>query len=158
MISTQLVHNAIPNTRLITPDAGPDGSSDSNPHLQVGYLPLKSQSRNFEDLLATTSLPPPGPSYYAARRALWLADPGLPLPSPEPSTSRQRLEHLLSQPGGIENEAVWKGGVEKVWKGLLAGGRLKRRLPMRLVVSNPRTRVSPFLTSTDQDYSCRMAP
>jgi hypothetical protein len=90
----------------------------------------------FEDSLSTTSLPPPGPAHYAARRALWLAPaPEAPLP-PMPSTSRQRLEHLLSMPGAVESEEVWKGGVEKVWKGLVAGGRLKRRLPMNLVVCN----------------------
>jgi hypothetical protein len=90
----------------------------------------------FEDTLSTIALPPPGPAHYAARRALWLAPvPEAPLP-PVPSTSRQRLEHLLSMPGAVESEEVWKSGVEKVWKGLVAGGRLKRRLPMNLVVCN----------------------
>jgi hypothetical protein len=90
----------------------------------------------FEDTLATIALPPPGPAYYAARRALWLTPvPEAPLP-PVPSTSRQRLEHLLSIPGAVESEEVWENGVEKVWKGLVAGGRLKRRLPMNLVVCN----------------------
>ena len=88
----------------------------------------------FEDSLSTAALPPPGPAHYLARRALWLAPtPEPPLP-PVPSTSRQRLEQLLSIPGAVENEEVWKAGVEKVWKGLVAGGRLKRRLPMNLVV------------------------
>ncbi|KIM90967.1 hypothetical protein PILCRDRAFT_25393, partial [Piloderma croceum F 1598] len=88
----------------------------------------------FEDTLSTIALPPPGPAHYTARRALWLAPvPEAPLP-PVPSTSRQRLEHLLSMPGAVESEEVWKSGVEKVWKGLVAGGRLKRRLPMNLVI------------------------
>jgi len=90
----------------------------------------------FEVILSTASLPPPGPAHYAARRALWLAStPDAPLP-PLPSTSRQRLEQLLSVPGAVENDEVWRAGVEKVWKGLVAGGKLKRRLPMTLVVCN----------------------
>lgn len=88
----------------------------------------------FEDCLSTALLPPPGPAHYAARRELWLSPiPETPLP-PAPSTSRQRLEQLLSKPGAVESEDVWKAGVEKVWKGLVAGGKLKRRLPMTLVV------------------------
>src|SRR5277367_6114545 len=139
MISTQIAHNDFPDTTIITADHRHDRQKFDPSSSTLGYLPLnltsgRNTSTSFEDLLASTSLPPPGPSYYVARRALWLADSHLPLPTSEPSTSRQRLEYLLSQPGGTENEAVWKGGVEKVWKGLVAGGRLKRRLPMRLVV------------------------
>lgn len=88
----------------------------------------------FERRIAGTSLPPPGPLYYSSRRQLWLAQTGhIPSP-PAPSTSRQRLEQLLSIPGAATNEEVWKSGVERVWKGLVTGGRLKRRLPMTLVV------------------------
>jgi hypothetical protein len=93
-----------------------------------------STSSSFEELLSLTPLPPPGPSHYAARRALWLTPRPEPPPPSEPSSSRQKLEQLLSRPGGIESEEVWKGGIEKVWKGLVSGGRLKRRLPMCIVV------------------------
>ncbi|KAH7931221.1 hypothetical protein BV22DRAFT_983577, partial [Leucogyrophana mollusca] len=78
-------------------------------------------------------LPPPGPEHYAARRALWLTPTKLPQRSSQ-SSSRQRLEQLLSPPGAVRSEEAWRGGVEKVWKGLVAGGRLKRRLPMTLVI------------------------
>lgn len=88
----------------------------------------------FERRIAGASLPPPGPSHYAARRQLWLAKTSASSPPPVPSTSRQRLEQLLSIPGAATNEEVWKSGVERVWKGLVTGGRLKRRLPMTLVV------------------------
>lgn len=109
-----------------------------DPALPKGCLKTPSRSSStsssFEELLSTTPLPPPGPAHYAARRALWLAPPPVPPAAPEPSSSNHRLEQLLSQPGGIESEAVWKGGIEKVWRGLVAGGRLKRRLPMCIVV------------------------
>jgi hypothetical protein len=51
-----------------------------------------------------------------------------------PSTSRQRLEQLLSAPGAAESEETWKSGIERVWKGLVTGEKLKRRLPMNLVI------------------------
>jgi len=41
---------------------------------------------------------------------------------------------VLSAPDALTNDDVWFGSVEKIWKGLGAGGRLKRRLPMRLVI------------------------
>jgi len=47
---------------------------------------------------------------------------------------RLKLEEILNRPGAVESEEIWKGGIEKVWKGLVGGGRLKRRLPMGIVV------------------------
>lgn len=111
-------------------------------------LPADANPLGFEDLLAAADLPPPGPLHYAARRDLWLrAKTAAPPRKPEPSTSRKRLETLLNSPDAANKEEVWKGGVEKVWKGLNAGGRLKRRLPMNLVVS---TRLELFML---QPYS-----
>jgi hypothetical protein len=104
--------------------------------LANSILKLSEPTLSFQHVLATaTDLPPPGPAYYAARRALWLT----PLPSSqarslEPSSSRQKLENLLNSPGAACDDVVWKGGVEKVWKGLAAGGRLKRRLPLNLII------------------------
>jgi hypothetical protein len=90
---------------------------------------------SFDEVLASTDMPPQGPAYFAARRALWL-NPGTTQPSRPPvqSSSRQRLEGLLNRPGAVNDEGVWKSGVEKVWKGLTGGVRLKRRLPLALVV------------------------
>jgi hypothetical protein len=34
----------------------------------------------------------------------------------------------------VESEDVWKSGIQRVWRGLLTGERLKRRLPMNLVI------------------------
>jgi len=87
------------------------------------------------DILAASELPPPGPDHYAARRKLWLTPRHAVVSSPpESSTSRQRLEKLLSSPGAAESDDVWDNGIEKVWKGLNAGGRFKRRLPMALII------------------------
>lgn len=122
--------------------------------------PASTSISAFELSLANKPLPSPGPSYYAARRALWLAPTSeAPLP-PVPSPSRQRLEHLLSIPGAVENDVVWKSGVEKVWRGLVSGGRLKRRLPMNLVVSKPiptHALGSACVFLVDQNHPCRMA-
>ena len=87
----------------------------------------KSTSSSYPDL------PLPGPAHYAARRALWLTPTKIPRRSP-PSSSRQRLEHLLSEQGAVNSEEAWKNGIEKVWKGLVNCGRLKRSLPLSLVV------------------------
>ncbi|EIW82346.1 hypothetical protein CONPUDRAFT_38682, partial [Coniophora puteana RWD-64-598 SS2] len=78
-------------------------------------------------------LPPPGPEHYAARRARWLT-PSKQARRNHSSTSYQKLEKLLARPGAAQSPEVWKGGVEKVWKCLVAGGRLKRSLPMPLVI------------------------
>jgi len=96
----------------------------------------KSTSSSYPDL------PLPGPAHYAARRALWLTPTKIPRRSP-PSSSRQRLEHLLSEQGAVNSEEAWKNGIEKVWKGLVNCGRLKRSLPLSLVVGpDPRYSVT----------------
>ncbi|KAH7914409.1 hypothetical protein BJ138DRAFT_1143959 [Hygrophoropsis aurantiaca] len=95
--------------------------------------PLTFNGATHTSILSTPDLPPPGPEHYAARRALWLTPTKLPQRSSQ-SSSRQRLEHLLHSSNAVYSEAAWKGGVDKVWKGLIGGGRLKRRLPMALVL------------------------
>ncbi|KAF7301832.1 hypothetical protein MIND_00749000 [Mycena indigotica] len=78
-----------------------------------------------------------GVELYNARRARWLTPPATPPTPAEPtpsSTSRRRLEQVLNAPDALTNDDVWYGNIEKIWKGLSAGGRLKRRLPMQLVV------------------------
>lgn len=79
-------------------------------------------------------LPPPGPEYYETRRVLWLtARNGAPRPR-SPSSSRAKLEDLLSRPDAVTSETVWEAGVKSVWKGLLNGGKLRRTLPLWVVV------------------------
>ncbi|KAH9951739.1 hypothetical protein B0H21DRAFT_664895, partial [Amylocystis lapponica] len=88
----------------------------------------------FERILKTADLPPGGPAYFSARRALWFA-PGPTPPQPtEASTSRRRLEYLLNRDGAAESAEVWDAGLGKVWSGLLSGVRLKKRLPLSMVV------------------------
>ncbi|EEB86773.1 hypothetical protein MPER_16145, partial [Moniliophthora perniciosa FA553] len=69
-------------------------------------------------------------------RQLWLSPPDnfVPRPSPPPSGTRQKLDTLLGAPNAVNNNDVWKGGVEKVWNGLYHGAKLKKSLPLGTVV------------------------
>ncbi|CAA7260041.1 unnamed protein product [Cyclocybe aegerita] len=93
-----------------------------------------SQPRqSFDDILAAADLPPPGPDFFHARRALWLT-PRVPLAQRPPSSARDKLQETLSHPHAVHSDAVWNNGLEKVWRGLASGGRLKNRLPMSLII------------------------
>ncbi|KAF9464380.1 hypothetical protein BDZ94DRAFT_1161945 [Collybia nuda] len=134
------IHSAGPNLHPINHkqtllDPSIRQNTPARPVPQAYGAILSSPSATFDSILATAKLPPPGPDYYVARRALWLTPrcPATPR-SPEPSTSRKRLEKILSSPNAVESEAAWKNGIEDVWKGLSGGGRLKRRLPMSLII------------------------
>ncbi|KAF8969452.1 hypothetical protein BDZ97DRAFT_245240 [Flammula alnicola] len=79
-------------------------------------------------------MPEPGPDYYTARRRLWLTprvNPVTPLAHPP---ARQKLEDLFNQPGAIYSPEAWNNGLEKVWKGLSSGGKLKYSLPMAIII------------------------
>ena len=89
----------------------------------------------FERLMVTERLPEPGPDHYAARRALWLQPPPELSAPASPSPSRIKLEALLNQSGAVESEEVWKAGLKNVWKGLVGGNQLRKRLPLGIVVS-----------------------
>lgn len=144
MISTQIVHNT-PSILHIQPL--PSRTHEYIPSIPQCHIPepplsskqpshdiaLSDAPKSFEELLAASELPPPGPEYYAARRALWLT-PTARARLPEQSSSRKRLEKLLNAPDAVDDDDVWDNGIEKVWKGLSAGGRLKRPLPMGLIV------------------------
>ncbi|EIM88582.1 uncharacterized protein STEHIDRAFT_138832 [Stereum hirsutum FP-91666 SS1] len=99
----------------------------------------------FELLCAIANLPPPGLDHFEARRALWLTPPSAGDPTPtiapnsdsEPqrsNTARTKLEDLLSRPGALESDEVWEVGLAKVWRGLVGGGRLKKALPLNIVI------------------------
>ena len=141
MISRHLIHNthSIPHTPpLLNPPVAI--SHDYPPTVSTCHIPpspliLAPPPSTLDDILAKSKLPPPGPDYYAMRRQLWLSPRcAVEAPPLEPSASRQRLEKLLAPPDAAQSEEVWKSGVEKVWQGLNAGGKLKRRLPMALIV------------------------
>ncbi|TDL29919.1 hypothetical protein BD410DRAFT_780423 [Rickenella mellea] len=84
--------------------------------------------------MSSAELPPPGPSHFYARRALWLALPPEPPTPPSPSPSRVKLEALLSREGAAESEEVWRAGLSNVWKGLIGGNQLRKRLPLAIVL------------------------
>ena len=81
-------------------------------------------------------MPQTGMEYYNARRALWLDPPPIPPTPASPSPSRVKLEALLNQPGAVESEEVWRAGLKNVWKGLVGGNQLRKRLPLSIVVSD----------------------
>ncbi|KAF6762088.1 hypothetical protein DFP72DRAFT_877960 [Ephemerocybe angulata] len=88
----------------------------------------------FEELLATTEMPPSGPEYYAARRKLWLKPGWEGTPKPRPhSNSRQKLEAILNQTNALYDDNAWKK-IDRVWKNLANGTRLSERLPMGLII------------------------
>lgn len=89
---------------------------------------------SFSHLLAHRNLPQPGPEYFTARRALWTTPTTASRLGQPPPISRVRLETLLDEPGALERPDVWDAGLNKVWKGLVEGGRLKKFLPLRAVV------------------------
>ncbi|KAF8663426.1 hypothetical protein AX16_000996 [Volvariella volvacea WC 439] len=103
----------------------PSSSPVSSPHIAL------------DDVIAQSNMPPPGPDFFAARRALWLT-PRAPVQRPNPPSealsSRQRLEEVLSAPDAVYNDQIWKLGVDRVWTSLAAGGRLKQRLPLRVLI------------------------
>ncbi|KAG5341946.1 hypothetical protein J132_06040 [Termitomyces sp. J132] len=96
--------------------------------------PDRCPVQSFDDILDSSPLPPPGPDFYTARRALWLTPRPSISASPGPSASRQRLEQLLSAPNAAEGDYAWNHGVKKVWESLDAGGKLKKRLPLSLII------------------------
>lgn len=112
--------------------AGKFNSRDARTRPKDTPLPSPNRSTS-SSLISNPEFPPSGPAHYAARRALWLTPTKVHRRSP-PSSSRQRLEQLLNEPGAVNNEQAWKDGIEKVWKGLVNGGRLKRSLPLTLVI------------------------
>ncbi|KAH9482575.1 hypothetical protein JR316_0004675 [Psilocybe cubensis] len=90
---------------------------------------------SFDEILQSSSLPSPGPDYYAARREIWLTSrPHITHRPPPPSNSRKKLEEVFSRPGAVYNEDIWANGLDKVWKGLSSGGKLRVSLPMGLII------------------------
>ncbi|KIM46382.1 hypothetical protein M413DRAFT_24115 [Hebeloma cylindrosporum] len=93
-------------------------------------------SPSFDQILQAASLPEPGPDYYAARRRIWLTPTRAIPPPPPASSSRQRLENLFNSngPSIVYSHEAWRNGLEKVWKGLSSGVRLKYKLPLNIVI------------------------
>lgn len=107
---------------------------------QVSDPPASTAPRNHTEsqrpkwLANAKTLPPPGPLHYTWRRTWWLAPVQKVTERPRPSSSRLKFEQLLKKPGAVRSNEAWKGGIERVWQGLMDGGRLKQNLPMSVVV------------------------
>lgn len=126
----------------------PDGQQQEygEPH-ELTFLPLDCltvpaatstsnttpcQRTPFEGAMANATLPESGPEHFAARCELWRTFRGSePVQSHPPPKRSRKLQAMLSQEGPIEDEAFWKAGLDKIWKGLLSGQRVKDRLPLR---------------------------
>ncbi len=117
----------------ITPRA-PFDSDNLSPLLTFTSQSANTSMSPFEERLATAGLPPPGADHYAARRALWRAPGPNPPCLTEPNPSRGKLETLLAEPAALEDDRVWDAGLDRVWRGLTGGAKLKHRLPLALVV------------------------
>ncbi|KAL5527892.1 hypothetical protein ACEPAG_6693 [Sanghuangporus baumii] len=102
----------------------------------AGATHLDPNATYFERLMDSnaSTMPPSGLSYFEMRRALWCTTPPIPPPPSSPSPSRIKLEALLSQPGAVESEEVWRAGLKNVWKGLVGGNQLRKRLPLHIVL------------------------
>ncbi|KAK7695736.1 hypothetical protein QCA50_000372 [Cerrena zonata] len=91
---------------------------------------------HFENLMETANLPEPGPAYFEARRALWHT------PSPHiergpriTPPNRRKLEDILQKfDGKLDEDEVWFNGLDKVWKGLITGARLRTSLSLRYLI------------------------
>lgn len=90
----------------------------------------------FEQELATTDLPEPGPAYFEARRAIWRRPRGLRRPPTD--TLHPRLRKLLESNGPIEDDEYWDTGIEKFYSALVSGRKLKDPLPLRHLVCCPQ--------------------
>ncbi|KAI0729337.1 hypothetical protein C8Q72DRAFT_742628, partial [Fomitopsis betulina] len=88
----------------------------------------------FEQRIASTQMPQPGPAYFQARRALWWQPMVVSRQPAESSTPRRTLEDLLATENAYEDDGIWRAGVGKVYRALVDGARLKKRMPLRLVV------------------------
>ena len=115
--------------------------SDMIPRAPFGRETLSPQPSShdtamspYQERLAAADLPPPGPEHFAARRALWLVPGPNPSLQTEANSARRRLEKLLATPQALEDDVVWQAGVDRVWRGLINGARLRNRLPLALVV------------------------
>ncbi|EKM59801.1 uncharacterized protein PHACADRAFT_181764 [Phanerochaete carnosa HHB-10118-sp] len=131
-----------PEHKTVSPN-GP--SVEYGDSFELTFLPLDSLSvpvmsksvstprlTPFEEAMANAALPEPGPAYFTARQAIWRV-PRSVQPSqsrPEPRRSKG-LQSILQEEGPLDKQEYWESGLDKIWKGLIGGQRLKERLPLR---------------------------
>ncbi|GJE85001.1 hypothetical protein PsYK624_010780 [Phanerochaete sordida] len=133
-----------PEQKALPPPLDGHSQEHSDP-FELSFVPLDTLSvplmsasppaprfTPFEQAMANATLPEPGPAYFAARQALWRTVPGA--QSSQPTTAPRRskkLQSILQADGPLDTEKYWSAGLEKVWKGLIGGQKLKERLPLR---------------------------
>lgn len=114
----------------------PSGTAGSTTHSSshhVANAHIYPPSR-FDELLASSDLPDPGPAHFVARRALWLQPTAKRSPH-RPRLLRPNLQTLLEgPPESLYEESNWDGGVGKICERLLSGESLSSRLPLKYVV------------------------
>jgi hypothetical protein len=105
---------------------------------RFSYTSLAPQSPNNPSKMDE---PTTGPAFWEKRRAEWLAAGQQPIPPADDngpgSRARARLEILLAPHLAEESDLVWNDTVGAIWKGLTRGDKLKRNLPLPIVVSVP---------------------
>ena len=134
-----------PEQRSPPPNGPSDGYGDP---FELTFLPLDSLSvpamsksastprlTPFEEAMANATLPEPGPAYFALRQSLWrvprATQPVAARPAPKRS---KRLQSILQTEGPLDKQEYWDVGLEKIWKGIVGGQRLKEPLPLRDLV------------------------
>ncbi|KIM25936.1 hypothetical protein M408DRAFT_330926 [Serendipita vermifera MAFF 305830] len=103
---------------------------------RLSYSSLASQSLNVP---TNPEEPTTGPAYWEKKRAEWLAGTKKSTPQTEDdngpgSRARARLEVLLAPHLAEEDDMVWNDTVGAIAKGLTRGDRLKKSLPLPIVI------------------------
>ncbi|KAK0230991.1 hypothetical protein IW262DRAFT_1453914 [Armillaria fumosa] len=98
-----------------------------------------AQNSRWDATLAVADLPPPGPSYYAARRALWLTPPSnlnqtRANKEPLAVAQQKKLTDLVNDPSKAQTESGWNEGIRLVWEGLSSGRKLTISMPLSLII------------------------
>lgn len=86
---------------------------------------------------SSSSQPTFGPEYWTSRRAQWLTAPSVAEGEnarPVRGENQHRLIELMNEPGAQESDEVWSSGLDKVWKNLVNGTKLKKPLPLSTAV------------------------
>ncbi|KAG7449024.1 uncharacterized protein BT62DRAFT_929022 [Guyanagaster necrorhizus] len=98
-----------------------------------------AQNSRWDTILAVADLPPPGPSYYTARRALWLTPRNTSNQTkankePLVLAQQKKLTDLVNDPTKAQTESGWNEGIRLVWEGLSNGRKLTVSMPLSLII------------------------
>lgn len=147
---------------------------DNDDHLELTFIPLDSLSvpatmsesaqqalprTPFEDALANASLPEPGPAYFAARREIWTTSRSSQSAQPrQPSKRSQKFQAMLQSEDPLD-DVYWNAGLDKIWKGLISGQRVREPLALRELVRWSHLFMCTYrlcYTVLDQDIASRL--